>query len=82
MLAARVSKKHAIDLTLKGSVTGRVMINVQKTKRLREIFCFRFSAKNVKTSEWFSRTDPFLRIFRPTKSMLQETDPKKIPDKA
>ena len=81
MLAGVFPQELTLDLVFQETVSGHVKLEFSRVRSLREEVCLRFSARNVKTSEWFSRTDPFLRIFRPSAAFLKEADAKRIPEK-
>jgi hypothetical protein len=58
-----------------------VKVSYDKIGTLKDEYEFKFFARSIKTNEWFSKTNPFIRIFRPTLNFLEEMDVKKIPDK-
>lgn len=76
---ARGKKGFSIDVTDKGSKRGTVFIKFEKlAKELNEFF-IDFCASKVKNIEWFSKSDPFLRLYRPTDQYLQSNSPQQVP---
>lgn len=46
----------------------------------REDYHIDLKANNVKNVEWFSKSDPFIRFFRPNDAYLTSPTPTTIPD--
>ena len=59
---------------------GVVVISAQKFVKDAYTYHIDLKAKGVKDIEWFSKSDPFLRIYRPKPGFQNETSGEKIPD--
>ena len=69
-----------LELEHGGIATGDVNISFSKAGQFKDEFTFELKARKVKNKEWFSKTDPFLIIYRPELAYLEESDPAKIRD--
>lgn len=59
---------------------GLIEISAQKTVKERVSYTLDLKCENVKDLEWFSKSDPCLRIYRPRPAFMGRKDVDKIPD--
>ena len=68
------------ELRNKGMKTGQLTVKFQKIGPETEQYMFKLCCRKVKNVEWFSKSDPFLRIYRPDKQFMN-SDPMTIQDR-
>ena len=67
LLMASQTEGLKIPLTLSGNRTkGYVIIKYEKVSANLKNYFFKVRCSQVKDIEWFSKSDPFLRIYRPS----------------
>jgi hypothetical protein len=79
-IMAKGRQGHLIEIRKSGSFAGKVFIRFEKIAQELNEFMIDFCASSVKNVEWFSKSDPFLRIYRPVDAYLNSTTPTTIPD--
>jgi hypothetical protein len=71
-----------LRLTDKGKFQGNVLIKYEIMAKGSDNYFIDFKANNVKNIEWFSKSDPFLRIYRPSDQYISVSNPTQIPQNA
>lgn len=73
---------YEISLTKNGGgqSTGQLIVKAEPSAVDREDYHIDLKANNVKNVEWFSKSDPFIRFFRPNDAYLTSPTPTTIPD--
>lgn len=58
------------------------LCTISAERAVKDAFSYKIDLKcqNIANSEWFSKSDPFLRIYRPKPHQESQTDGNKIPD--
>lgn len=82
LLMASQTEGLKIPLTLSGNRTkGYVIIKYEKVSANLKNYFFKVRCSQVKDIEWFSKSDPFLRIYRPSSQYVAESyfQPAQIP---
>ena len=58
--------------------TGTITVRYRRILQAKNTFKFHLSCRDVKNVEFFSKTDPFVRILRPTEEYIHHTNPREI----
>ena len=69
-----------LEIRKNGCFSGKVLIRFDKIANELNEFYIDFCASNVKNVEWFSKSDPFLRIYRPSDKYVTCNQPSTIPE--
>jgi Copine/C2 domain len=64
----------------KGKPAGKAILTISRAMRDRFSYTIDFKAKDIKDLEWFSQSDPFVRICKPKPQYMTELQPANIPD--
>lgn len=70
-----------LELEYGEETTGEVKLSFEKVEEIRNELEFKLKARNVKNTEWFSKSDPYIKIYKPSLAYEDEEDPNKIPEK-
>lgn len=69
-----------VDLRREGETTGSLNIKYETVLDHNELYTIDLSASEVKDVEWFSQSDPYIRLCRPGAQYLEEIEPSAIPE--
>ena len=79
-----ISSTQLLNLSLVSSKTnapsGTVQIRYERAVMTKVSYYFSLSCSKVKDIEWFSKSDPMIRIFRPGSPLSLEMSPHSIPE--
>jgi hypothetical protein len=59
---------------------GQLIVKAEPSAVDREDYHFDLKANNIKNVEWFSKSDPFLKFYRPSDSYITNQSPSTIPE--
>lgn len=69
-----------LTLNESGQNRGQLIVKAEPVAVEREDYHIDLKANNVKNVEWFSKSDPFVRFFRPNDAYLTSASPSTIPE--
>lgn len=64
----------------KGKPAGKAILTISRAMRDKFSYTIDLKAKDIKDLEWFSTSDPFVRIYRPKPHYISEIQSSSIPD--
>lgn len=70
-----------LELEYGEEIVGDIQLSFKKVDGLKKEFEIKLKAKAVKNTEWFSKTDPYIKIYRVGENYQEILDPQKIPEK-
>jgi Copine/C2 domain len=72
--------KFVTTMLYKGKPHGTVEISYEKVVLSKKVYDFQIHCEKVKDIEFFSKSDPYLVLYRPADHINSELDPKLIPE--
>src|SRR3990167_1742782 len=79
-LVSNPTGKFVTSFLFKGKPEGTVEVSYEKVGMSKKVYKFQISCEKVKDIEFFSKSDPYLVMYRPGDHINLELDPKMIPD--
>lgn len=83
-LSEIVSSNQLVNLSLVSqkskAASGTLQIRYERVVQTKLSYSFSLTCSKVKDVEWFSKSDPMIRIFRPTSPSSLEMPPHSIPE--
>ena len=79
-LVSNPTGKLVTSMLFKGKPEGTVEVSYEKVVMSKKVYDFQICCEKVKDIEFFSKSDPYLVLYRPSDQINLELDPKLIPE--